>query len=289
MHCFSDSFNKYAEKTIETIALQDLLNNKGRSKCKDLLEISDINYVPNATEETVTDVVLVDGKIVLTPTVTKTVHLPPAKRGPKKKPPKEIPCPYQDCRKVFNKDTLLQGHIDRMHVEIKEGEEKTCSTCSKTLKNNQSLRDHIYYYHTPKTCDICEKEFPGAYLFYYHKNKEHATVVFCDVCGDEFKTKEKLRVHKINKHLSDDQKPYVCSICGKGYAHKTKLESHQMNVHIRSRPFKCRVSDCDADFNELANRNAHERNVHQFDFKAVNSGELDSDTTEFASKFRALS
>ena len=38
-------------------------------------------------------------------------------------------------RKVFNKDTLLQGHIDRMHVEIKEGEEKTCSTCSKTLKN----------------------------------------------------------------------------------------------------------------------------------------------------------
>jgi uncharacterized Zn-finger protein len=93
--------------------------------------------------------------------------------------------------------------------------------------------------------------------------------VYCDLCGENFKTKEKLRVHKINKHLSEHQKPYVCTICGRGYAHKTKLESHQMNMHIRSRPFKCRLSACDADFNELANRNAHEKNVHQVDFRKV--------------------
>ena len=104
------------------------------------------------------------------------------------------------------------------------------------------------------------------FLATFARNKEHPTTVFCDICGSEFKSKEKLRVHKINKHLSDEQKPYVCSICGKGYAHKTKLESHQMNVHIRSRPYKCRLDSCDADFNELANRNAHERNVHQFRF-----------------------
>ena len=73
------------------------------------------------------------------------------------------------------------------------------------------------------------------------KFQEHGATVFCELCNQGFRTKEKLRVHKINKHLEDEQKPYVCSICGKGYAHKTKLESHQMNVHIRSRPFKCRA------------------------------------------------
>ena len=82
------------------------------------------------------------------------------------------------------------------------------------------------------------------FLFLISKNvkfQEHGATVFCELCNQGFRTKEKLRVHKINKHLEDEQKPYVCSICGKGYAHKTKLESHQMNVHIRSRPFKCRA------------------------------------------------
>ena len=51
------------------------------------------------------------------------------------------------------------------------------------------------------TCvDYIKKEFPGAYLYYYHRNKEHAATVFCDMCNIGFKTKEKLRVHKINKH-----------------------------------------------------------------------------------------
>ncbi len=85
----SDAHSLYAAKTLETIALSDLLNQEGRNKCKDLIEVTDANYLPTATEETVTDVVLVDGKIVVSPTVTKkTVHFTPTgsnKRGPKKK------------------------------------------------------------------------------------------------------------------------------------------------------------------------------------------------------------
>ena len=170
LFCNIDAYNKYANKTIETIALQDLLQ-EGRGKCKDLIEITDANYAPATTEEMVTDVVVVDGKTVLvTPTVSKTVHhLPPAKRGPKKKPPKELPCPH--CKKVFAKEILLQGHIERMHsfIDNASQEEKSCGICNKALKSSQSLRDHVYYYHSPKTCEICDKEFPGAYLFYYHR------------------------------------------------------------------------------------------------------------------------
>ena len=98
------------------------------------------------------------------------------KRGPKKRPLKELPCEY--CKKVFNKDVLLQGHIDRMHSS--SSKKKTCPQCNKTLKSSQSLRDHRYYYHTPKTCELCNEDFPGAYQYYYHRNKEHAAAVFCD-------------------------------------------------------------------------------------------------------------
>ena len=61
---FAAEYNKYAEKTVETIALQDIFNSDGRSKCKDFIEITDANYVPNgAADETVTDVVIApDGK-----------------------------------------------------------------------------------------------------------------------------------------------------------------------------------------------------------------------------------
>ena len=196
-----------------------------------------------------------DGKIVTTmPSMTKTIHIPPAKRGPKKKPAKELPCPH--CKKIFGKELLLQGHIERMHSSISQSE-KTCTVCNKTLKGSQTLRDHVYYYHTPKVCDACNIEFPGTYLwttillrpryfqvccydifvnklfshlyltylflyfigayeYYYHRNKQHSNPLYCDICSGEFKSKEKLRVHKINKHLNDNEKPYVCSICGKG-------------------------------------------------------------------------
>ena len=104
-----------------------------------------------------------DGKIVTTmPSMTKTIHIPPAKRGPKKKPAKELPCPH--CKKIFGKELLLQGHIERMHSSISQSE-KTCTVCNKTLKGSQTLRDHVYYYHTPKVCDACNIEFPGTYLF----------------------------------------------------------------------------------------------------------------------------
>ena len=104
-----------------------------------------------------------DGKIVTTmPSMTKTIHIPPAKRGPKKKPAKELPCPH--CKKIFGKELLLQGHIERMHSSISQSE-KTCTVCNKTLKGTQTLRDHVYYYHTPKVCDACNIEFPGTYLF----------------------------------------------------------------------------------------------------------------------------
>ena len=91
-----------------------------------------------------------------------------------------------------------------------------CETCSKPARTRKELREHVYYHHTPKRCTWCDLEFPGAYLYYYHNNKVHFEVSKCDVCGQTFKGREKLRIHKINKHMKDSEKPYVCGVCGKG-------------------------------------------------------------------------
>ena len=55
---FSECYEDYSDQTIRTIALQDLQTGTiGRSKCKDLIEVTDANYI-QASEEIVTDVVL---------------------------------------------------------------------------------------------------------------------------------------------------------------------------------------------------------------------------------------
>ena len=61
--------------------MQEILQEKGRSKCKDFIEITDANYAPCAPiEETVTEVIVteIDGKLVVTENasaVTKTVKM----------------------------------------------------------------------------------------------------------------------------------------------------------------------------------------------------------------------
>ncbi len=141
--------------------------------------------------------------------------------------------------------------------------DRTCTTITKTRLDN------IF-----ENSILINVDIVSFFIF-----QAHYALLYCDLCGEEFKGKEKLRVHKINKHLENHQKPYVCAICGKGFAYKTKLQSHQMNVHIRSRPYKCRLEGCEADFNELANRNTHERRVHNFNYRKIVGSSADGATT----------
>ena len=82
----AEAYNKYANRTIETIALQDLLNQEGRTKCKDLIEITEANYTPSTvTEENFTEVMMdPDGQIIEVmssgPTVYRTTR--PSSSGP---------------------------------------------------------------------------------------------------------------------------------------------------------------------------------------------------------------
>ena len=107
----------------------------------------------------------------------------------------------------FAKESQRNGHITRVHTDTGDG--KLCQPCGKVLRGDREYKDHIYYHHSKKECKSCNMTFPGAYQFYYHNSKIHFEVNTCDICGQDFRGREKLKVHKINKHLEDHQK--VCA------------------------------------------------------------------------------
>ena len=249
----SDTFETYATKTCQLLAVQEL-NQKGRETCRELIAQEGDNFYDPTTEKTIEEknevselgsgrgrsqgggIVKVgaDGQLIKvgeSGKKRKPVRRKNLTRGDPGDELKPFPCKFENCTRAFEKETERAGHIARVHGKAAQlrASTKICPPCGKMLPGQKELREHLYYHHNRKTCEICNVEFPGAYQFYYHNSKVHSEVHKCDVCGQEFKGREKLKVHKINKHLEDHQKPYVCSLCGKGYAHKTKLQSHQVN------------------------------------------------------------
>jgi len=197
------------------------------------------------------------------------------KKAEKEVPEGRIPCAVDGCNYSFIDVRRMNIHINRMHTGRMTGSKvakrgdgpKPCILCSKVSKDTVDLKRHMMYYHKPCKCQQCGEEFSGLSYLNAHKAKVHTELLTCDVCGIQRKGRGRMRLHKINKHMEEHEKPFICSICGKGFAEKVKLKSHQMSIHIRSRPYKCRIEGCSADFNELANRNSHEKSVHKYDWK----------------------
>ena len=249
-----DTFENYATKTCQLLAVQEL-NQKGRETCRELIAQEGDNFYDPKTEKVVDEksddfeggsgrgrsqgggIVKVgaDGQMIKvgeSGKKRKPVRRKNLTKGDPGDEMKMFPCKFEGCTRAFDKETERAGHIARVHGKAAQlrASTKICPPCGKMLPGQKELREHLYYHHNRKTCEICNIEFPGAYQFYYHNSKVHSEEHKCDVCGQVFKGREKLKVHKINKHLEDHQKPYVCSLCGKGYAHKTKLQSHQVGM-----------------------------------------------------------
>ena len=257
---FLDTFDTYATKTCQLLAVQEI-NQKGRETCRELIAQEGDNFYDPRSEKSDAELeksseefggsegsargrsqgggivkVGADGQMIKVGDFGKK-RKPVRRKNLTKGDPgdelKAFPCKFESCTRAFDKETERAGHIARVHGKAAQARASTkvCPPCGKMLPGQKELREHLYYHHNKKICDICNVEFPGAYQFYYHNSKVHSEVHKCDVCGQEFKGREKLKVHKINKHLEDHQKPYVCSLCGRGYAHKTKLQSHQVSYH----------------------------------------------------------
>ncbi|TNV85514.1 hypothetical protein FGO68_gene8440 [Halteria grandinella] len=86
----------------------------------------------------------------------------------------------------------------------------------------------------------------------------------CELCGQMFTRNNRRRIHILNKHTPESDKPmFKCEHpgCEKTFSEKGNLKVHQ-RTHSGEKPFGCQF--CDMRFTSLGNKRDHERRHQQF-------------------------
>ena len=153
-----------------------------------------------------------------------------------------------------------------------------CTTCDKTLCNEQSFKRHI------KAHDIDKKS-----LLNYVDADGQTSMNTCPLCSILSKTKRLLKDYILRKHNKDrkvfrcnrcsfsclkpqtpslhirrhDEEPkFACDQCGKLYLTMTILKCHA-NAHIKTHEYCCHVLHCGKSFSMKGRLTDHVRKVHK--------------------------
>ena len=177
------------------------------------------------------------------------------------------------CKSVFKNDIGLSIHVSvkhgsgwREYVE-KDGNIFRCKICQKTVKKKPELGKHISRVHKLGTTIVC-RNCPQ--VFFYQKQLEDHMLVHseernfvCDICGINLKSANRVKAHKITRHMSEEEKlkrheKFKCKICNKKYLHKVRLATHSESHGDRI--YQC--DECDTWFKTKDAKRAHSRKKH---------------------------
>ena len=167
------------------------------------------------------------------------------------------------CPEVLASQESLDKH-QTIHTQVFQ-----CEQCGFVGRDSRRLKKHVLQNHIdPKSrkkvfdfqCKDCGKNFADNMGILNHRRKVHNPTM-CTLCG---KVVKMLKLHIITVHTSNSEKPVHCDLCGQGFPAKERLKVHMMTAHIRTRPFKCRAPECanHPGFNDNVNRRGHERRKH---------------------------
>ncbi|XP_031623861.1 PR domain zinc finger protein 10-like [Contarinia nasturtii] len=135
------------------------------------------------------------------------------------------------CFKNLHRPSSLSMHLKKH--ESKDGLCK-CPYCSETYQNTLQFRDHVKIHcqtNGKYKCPHCTKEFPKYKSIRKHIRINHTINRFvCDElnCGKAFKSKYKLKEHKLSH---SDFREFSCADCDKQFKRKDKLREHILNFH----------------------------------------------------------
>lgn len=125
-------------------------------------------------------------------------------------------------------------------------------------------------YDIQKLCDLCGEVFKTADKLLTHKRKVHyRNPVQCPKCPRTLVSEYYLNKHIKRKH--ETHKDFICGVCGHGFAFKAELSSHYRKVHDKKlRPAKvysCKL--CDKTYKCAKSVLVHERSVHTGNWKIL--------------------
>ena len=184
------------------------------------------------------------------------------------------------CPEVLASQESLDKH-QTIHTQVFQ-----CEQCGFVGSESRRLKKHILQNHIdPKSrkkvfdfqCKDCGKSFADNMGILNHRRKVHNPTM-CTLCG---KVVKMLKLHIITVHTTNSEKPVHCDLCGQGFPAKERLKVHMMTAHIRTRPFKCRAPECanHPGFNDNVNRRGHERRKHP-ELRQIKTEELGTVATK---------
>ncbi|XP_074037525.1 uncharacterized protein isoform X1 [Leptinotarsa decemlineata] len=158
---------------------------------------------------------------------------------------------------------LIKSNNIKKHIRLHSAGPSVCQICGVTCKNFESLRGHIFNQHksSPKQyeCKECGQGFRFKDKLRLHKKKAHMGLrnFKCETCGKGFFTYGNLMTHvrKIHEKL----KPHVCEFCKTGFSSTYALKTHKRQ-HTNEKPYVCFF--CEEGFRHNASLRLHLKRKH---------------------------
>ncbi|CAG5057465.1 unnamed protein product [Parnassius apollo] len=198
------------------------------------------------------------------------------------------------CYDIFQESSELKDH-QQIHIgdNLKEQamnnyweqvvyidiSNMACKLCPEKINDLYDLIDHLVDKHDVvynKDIGVCMVAFKldnfavnclacGASFYTFgpllhHTNKDHKGIsaILCEVCGQNFKDANLLRLHVKTVH---ENTGVLCPECGVKFETRSKLKTHQKNQHDLDKKYKCLV--CTQTFQSHYKRSRHMAAEHK--------------------------
>ncbi|XP_045168833.2 protein suppressor of hairy wing-like [Mercenaria mercenaria] len=147
-------------------------------------------------------------------------------------------------------------HLE-VHNTTKDWE---CEVCHNFYKTRRYLIDHMKKTHNAEkvSCDICGQAFKGKTYLEIHKQTHGPKDKPCPHCGKGFTTMMYLKTHLLTH---EEKKRFRCNQCMAAFSHKQRLSIHMVEVHGEGASRPCKY--CGDLFPSRQKARRHERIAHE--------------------------
>ena len=180
---------------------------------------------------------------------------------------KGLKCPH--CQKAFSSQYGLQEHLKMKRCPELHGRGKerwSCSICIKSYNKEALLQTHLELVHKIETgrqlfsCEICKKGYYCRKTLKRHMTSHTDDKSKCHTCQKVFTFKSTLVQHLKSGKCAEKLKRNKCAICKLCFPSAAKLRSHGEAAHNSSRNWTC--NQCNKSYTVKQALTKHVESVH---------------------------